>query len=417
MKIAKYIGDLIYDYECVVIPGLGGFISTAKSAEVNQVTNQFTPPYKDVHFNIHLKANDGLLVNYVARNEEISFKSAKHKVDKFALLCHNALKEGKRINFSKIGYIFQDDQENIVFKQDKSINYNADAFGLSSFVSPAIRRPNSEEKIKDVFSKKNSSEGNQKGKERNSSTKRKDKRSYSKAGKSHKMTARSRPSTIKRQLLFVFIILFAYGTYYTINHRHAMLYYWDRHQAKIPLLYSNPNDYLVANAGILPLDKLNISQFSWVSGLLNFSNNIANDDDYSNSKDITAEKQTVELTDEVKLNEVIVEQKDDVISSSETITIVEPEVEVIVVNEKVAPAKSLSLNRFFIIAGSFKSKNNADKLVVSLKKQGYNAAVADTNANGMFRVAYMGFGNRAEAEHELIAVRRESNSQAWILKK
>jgi len=109
MKIAKYIGDLIYDYECVVIPGLGGFISSEKSAVVNPLTNQFSPPSKDVHFNVHLKANDGLLVNYVARNEGVSFKEAKQRIDKFVHLCHNALKEGKRINFSKIGYIFLDD--------------------------------------------------------------------------------------------------------------------------------------------------------------------------------------------------------------------------------------------------------------------------------------------------------------------
>ena len=63
------------------------------------------------------------LINYVARNEAVTFKIAKQKVDKFVFLCHNALKDGKRINFSKIGFIFQDDQQNIVFKQDNTLNY------------------------------------------------------------------------------------------------------------------------------------------------------------------------------------------------------------------------------------------------------------------------------------------------------
>ena len=69
MKIAKYVGDLLYDYECVVIPGLGGFISEDSSVSINEVTHNFSPPFRNVHFNIHLRANDGLLVNHVAQQD------------------------------------------------------------------------------------------------------------------------------------------------------------------------------------------------------------------------------------------------------------------------------------------------------------------------------------------------------------
>ena len=425
MKIAKYIGDLIYDYECVVIPGLGGFISSEKSAVVNPLTNQFSPPSKDVHFNVHLKANDGLLVNYVARNEGVSFKEAKQGIDKFVHLCHNALKEGKRINFSKIGYIFLDDQQNVVFKVDKSVNYNADAFGLSSFVSPSIRRPNSEEKIKEAFTRKKESH------KQHHQESRVDKRMPSEASRLQSMPARRRPSKVKQQLLFVFLILFAYGTYYTINHRHSMLYYWDRHKGKIPLLYNNPNDYLTTNAGILPLNKLSVSQMSWVSGL--FGSSETNTSTKSGEKQQilpSSDKNNYSILEEEKSTEPDISEEPESISNidmespEQTDPVVVEEIEEPIVIEDNKPAdvstsirEAVNKDSFFIIAGSFKSEKNAKKLVAALRKQGFEAIVADTNSYGMFRVAYMGFKDMAEAENKLLAIRRDNNPKAWILKK
>jgi len=432
MKISKYIGDLIYDYECVVIPGLGGFISTEKSATVNPLTNQFSPPSKDVHFNIHLKANDGLLINYVARNEEISFKIAKQRVDKFVLSCHKALKEGKRINFSKIGYIYYDNQQNVVFKQDKTINYNADAFGLNSFVSPAIRRPNTEEKIKEAFTKKTN-----KSSQVVDSKKKKDRRVSSEASGLVMTARKGRPSKVKQQLAFVFVILFVMASYYGINRRHAMMYYWDAYKVYVPLLYNSPNDYLAANAGILPLEKISVSQAGWLSGIFDFNKNTSEQKEKSTTQVV---EDTSELDDNVidltENNNKPIEEIDLKVSgdintdepidfedekhdyyinpnSSESDSKVDTK-EIIKKVESVMPIIS---NKIFIIAGSFKSERNALNLVSSLKRQGYEALIADTNTYGMYRVALMSFKNMLEAEQRLVAVKNDYNTQAWILRK
>lgn len=432
MKIAKYIGDLIYDYECVVIPGLGGFISTEKSAGVNPNTNQFTPPSKEIHFNVHLKANDGLLISYVARNESISFKIAKQKVDKFVFLCSNALKEGKRINFSKIGFIFQDDQQNIVFKQDKTLNYNADSFGLSSFVSPAIRRPSSEDKIKEVFTKKASTSSQSKT-TKTAENKRKERRIPAESSLSSEMPARRKPSKVKQQIAFVFVILFAMGSYYVVNNYHSMLYYWDRYQVRMPFLYNNPNDYLAANAGILQLEKVNVNQAGWITNLLDFSSQPTIE---NNSNEFSIPNEIVESDDnkiiatsildfDKKENDKIEEysNSDEIVAEVEEKTYLQidnninTEVENYPKSENVVVSNSANQFRYFIIAGSFNNERNAIEFVSTLKRQGYDALIADTNSYGMFRVAFMGFSNMAEAESKLVAVRRESNPQAWILTK
>lgn len=150
MKIARYVGNLLYDYECVVIPGLGGFLTNDKPVSINEVTHNFSPSFREIHFNVHLRTNDGLLINHVAQQEQIGYKTAKLRVDQFVFQCHNALNSGKKIIFKNIGSIYLDTDKNIVFQQDTKINYNPDSFGLNSLVSPVIRRVSDEEKVKNI---------------------------------------------------------------------------------------------------------------------------------------------------------------------------------------------------------------------------------------------------------------------------
>ncbi len=442
MKIAKYIGDLIYDYECVVIPGLGGFISSQTSATINKATHQFKPPFKDIHFNIHLNANDGLLVNYVARNEQISYKQAKARVDKFVLLCHKALASGKRINFSNIGYLFRDVNNNIVFKQDNTINYNAGSFGLTSFISPAIRRPSDEDKIKEVFTKSSSKDSKPSSKA-HSQTRKKDKRTPSGTSNNIQIHGRSKPSKVKQQLLFVFVVLFAMGSYYIFNRRDAMLYYWNANKHIVPFLYNHPNDYLSANAGLMHLEKFDVSNAGW---LIDFASPKTDDkivekainDEESKLEEIKSTDNNISADDDIPatayvegqtvLNKGIADEAQDKyyhnneVPSSADETIVPDEEPQPIAEEipKLTPVNDYSgtiTDIYFIIAGSFGSRLNAERLVNELKSKGFDALVADTNSRGMFRVAYMGFNSPAEANRQLTAIREEYNSQAWLLHK
>ena len=48
MTIAKYINDLLYRYDCVIVPNFGGFITNRIGAKVNPFTNNFYPPTKQI---------------------------------------------------------------------------------------------------------------------------------------------------------------------------------------------------------------------------------------------------------------------------------------------------------------------------------------------------------------------------------
>jgi len=61
MQLATYIKDLLYRYECVIIPGFGAFLTQYQSATINSANNSIFPPGKQVSFNRQLQTNDGLL--------------------------------------------------------------------------------------------------------------------------------------------------------------------------------------------------------------------------------------------------------------------------------------------------------------------------------------------------------------------
>jgi len=80
MGIEDYIKDLLYRYDCVIIPNFGGFVTNRVSAKIHEDSNTFYPPTKQVGFNVNLIHNDGLLANYIASSENISFDQATSKI-------------------------------------------------------------------------------------------------------------------------------------------------------------------------------------------------------------------------------------------------------------------------------------------------------------------------------------------------
>ncbi|MBP7243847.1 MAG: SPOR domain-containing protein, partial [Bacteroidia bacterium] len=83
MRIPLYISELLYVSDCVIIPGLGGFVANSRSAFLNPAQHTFSPPVRRIAFNASLRTNDGLLANYVSRREGITYGDAVTKIKYF----------------------------------------------------------------------------------------------------------------------------------------------------------------------------------------------------------------------------------------------------------------------------------------------------------------------------------------------
>ncbi len=140
MAITQYINDLLYRYECVIIPGFGAFLTQNNPARIDTVSHTFYPPSKTLSFNKQLQTNDGLLANHIAKAENCGYESALQKLRSEVKTLKTKLESGNPVSFEKIGSLQLKTNEQLVFSPDGSSNFLTEAFGLSSFVSAAVNR-------------------------------------------------------------------------------------------------------------------------------------------------------------------------------------------------------------------------------------------------------------------------------------
>ncbi len=150
MQLETYISDLLYRYECVVVPGFGAFLTQTVSATVDLDTNVFYPPKKVLSFNEQLKANDGLLANYIAEVEKTPYEVAVKKINKKTNSLKSYLAQGEILSFKNIGDISLSNEGKLIFEPSYHLNYLTDAFGLTQFVSPNITREVYKEEVEAI---------------------------------------------------------------------------------------------------------------------------------------------------------------------------------------------------------------------------------------------------------------------------
>ncbi len=139
MKLSTYISDLLYRYECVIVPDFGGFVTNAQSAIISSYSKTFYPPHKLITYNGHLKNNDGLLANYIASVDKMPFEHAMNFI-KFEVSQWREELEETDLFLEGIGKLSLDKNDAIIFEPQTDTNYLTSAYGLSSFIIPEIKR-------------------------------------------------------------------------------------------------------------------------------------------------------------------------------------------------------------------------------------------------------------------------------------
>lgn len=128
------------EHNCVVVPGLGGFIGNYAHAYIDPVHHTFHPPSKKLLFNVSLSRNDGLLANRLSENTEVSFVAACRLLDQFSDECRESLRRGHPVVFPSIGRLMPGPEGTILLEQDLNINLLPGSFGLNHFMAPPVIR-------------------------------------------------------------------------------------------------------------------------------------------------------------------------------------------------------------------------------------------------------------------------------------
>ncbi len=393
MKISKYIGELLFEYECIVIPGLGGFITNDIPAKIQNDQRTFLPPSKKIVFNAFLKTNDGLLINQIAKAENISYSDSKHKVESFVKKCFKALNEGKKINFQKVGIIFFDNEKNIQFEPDVSQNYLSESYGMSIFISPPIRR----ETTRHIIEKKFIDRKPKQKAQVQPNEKQKTEQEY-KPLSSPKV---KRPRYIS---INVFTLLIIAGIIYLgVKNPARVQNLYNNYSNFVPFFFQTPNEFVVENIQNIPFNKIFSSTSVQKENISETTETVNNDISSETEKPETSEAETTKV---LPVKEEPSAAKNPIITKSVETEVKAPEAVKIPITKK-----------YFIVAGSFNKLLNAKKLIAKLNDKGYDSEIIGQNKYGMYRVSYSDFSSLPEARKQLAIIKKDEDIAAWIFSK
>ncbi|WP_343486953.1 SPOR domain-containing protein [Allomuricauda sp. d1] len=153
MRAEDYIKDLLYRYNCVVMPEFGGFLAQSKSAQLDAATNTIYPPSKTISFNEQLAKNDGLLVSHIAKDKDLPYEEMLQEVLLISRDWKKKLKAGGTLELFGVGTLRLNETGRIVFNPENKINYLTSSFGLSSFVATPVKREVLKEEVEELEEK------------------------------------------------------------------------------------------------------------------------------------------------------------------------------------------------------------------------------------------------------------------------
>ncbi|MDO4461484.1 MAG: SPOR domain-containing protein [Bacteroidia bacterium] len=136
--IARHISSMLYDHECVIVPRLGAFITNSVDATIDVNRGLLLPPRKEVVFNMQLTHNDGLLTNYIAQSEKITYAEATARIKAFVDDLKANLEDGEIVSLPYLGKMALLKNDAVAFTSNSKMNYLSEAYGLGSISAPVL---------------------------------------------------------------------------------------------------------------------------------------------------------------------------------------------------------------------------------------------------------------------------------------
>ena len=297
MQLSNYISNLLFDHDCVTVPGFGSFLGNYKSAQYDFKEQKFHPPSKQISFNSQIKDNDGLLAKNISKELDLPYDQAVKKIHQEVLTWTKKITT-ETIVLKNIGELYLSTEDKITFIPSNELNHLKESFGLSPIFVTEL------EGKKPLQSKKLPIYSNTQKKKRNYFT---------------------------QAAIWACLIIGVSSIY--INGKNDLIEQELAYEQEFRKQTKEKVQKAVFNLGSLP-----------------------------------------SLTVNVKMKE----------------------------------------KKYFIIAGAFRIPQNAQNLMLNLKKKGYEASRLGLNDKGLSPVAFTSFSNRNDAVTELRIIQQKENKDAWI---
>ena len=139
MKISYHIFNLLQEHDCVIVPNFGAFVARNISAKISRDGARIYPPNKEITFNKSLIKSDGLLINRISSDENISYEMANDKLSNWVIKSHKKISKQGYIEIKNIGSISLEN-EKYIFNPSQNSIFLKSSYGLNSIDSNEIKR-------------------------------------------------------------------------------------------------------------------------------------------------------------------------------------------------------------------------------------------------------------------------------------
>ena len=139
MKISSYIFELLQSNDCVIVQYFGALVARNISAKISSDGSKIFPPNKELSFNKNLVKNDGLLINAISSNENISYEGAEQKITNWVRRTNKKLEKQRYIEIKNIGSISLENTKYVFVPNQNSI-FLKSSYGFNSIDSSQITR-------------------------------------------------------------------------------------------------------------------------------------------------------------------------------------------------------------------------------------------------------------------------------------
>lgn len=137
--LIKHIENLLIEHDCVVVPGLGGFLHQEQAAYYDEVHQLYFPSGKTLSFNAKLHFNDGLLCQEYQYRQSLSFEAANQQIRQAVAEIKDYLSKHQQLSFGAMGSFSQLPAQPLVFTPAMTNTLHPEAFGLKACSKPMLQ--------------------------------------------------------------------------------------------------------------------------------------------------------------------------------------------------------------------------------------------------------------------------------------
>lgn len=145
-QLIATIENLLIEHDCVVVPGLGGFIHQQQDAYYDANSSLFYPSGKQLAFNARLHYNDGLLCQAYQMQLGLSFDMANQRIRQAVCELKDYLAQYRHLSVGRLGQLIQQ-ADTLVFEPALRNDLCALSFGLKPCAFPADKQKISEARL------------------------------------------------------------------------------------------------------------------------------------------------------------------------------------------------------------------------------------------------------------------------------